>query len=289
MPPQTRARVATYLGLLLLFSCVFYVLILRAGSLRAGGGLYVLGIMWCPAAAALLTCLWRRKPLRELGWGLGSFRWQAWSYLLPFGYALVAYALIWAAGWGGFPNGEFLGKVAARFGWAGRPAAPVIAGYVGVMGTLGFLGSLLSALGEEIGWRGFLVPELMPSLGYTRTVLLTAAIWASWHFPILIGADYNNGTPAWFGLTCFTLLVLGVSFPLAWLRMRSGSLWTGAVLHASHNLFIQSVFTPLTAPRGRVTAYAIDEFGFVLPLVLLGVGFYFWKRRGELAPGASRA
>ncbi len=289
MNPQTRTRVVTYLGLTFLFSCVFYVLIIRAGSLGAGGGKLVMGLMWCPALAALLTCLWRGKPLRELGWGWGGTRWQAWSYLLPIAYALVAYGVIWSAGWGGFPNAEFLGQVAGRFGWPSRPAGTVIAGYVGVMGTLGFLNSLLTALGEEIGWRGFLVPELMPTFGYTRTVFITAGIWATWHVPILVGADYNNGTPVWFGLTCFALLVVGVSFPLTWLRMRSGSLWTGAVLHASHNLFIQAVFTPLTTPKGRVTAYAIDEFGFVLPLVLLGFGYFFWKRRGDVEPEAARA
>lgn len=289
MQPQTRTRVATYLALTLLFSSVFYTLILRAGSMGSGGGLYVMGLMWCPALAALVTCLWRGKPLRELGWGWGGIRWQGWSYLLPFGYGLLAYGIIWAAGWGGFPNREFLGRVIQRMGWASWSTPAILAGYVGLMGTVGFLNSLLSAVGEEIGWRGFLIPELMPSLGFTRTVLVTAAIWASWHFPLLIGSDYNNGTPVWFGLTCFVVLVVGVSFPLAWLRMRSGSLWTGAVLHASHNLFIQSVFTPLTRSTGRVTPFAIDEFGFVLPLVLLGVAFYFWRRRGELEPGSSLA
>ena len=49
--------------------------------------------------------------------------------------------------------------------------------------------------------------------------------------------------------------------------LRSGSLWTATFLHASHNLFIQAIFTPLTG-NTRPTPDAIDEFGFVLPLVI---------------------
>ncbi len=69
---------------------------------------------------------------------------------------------------------------------------------------------------------------------------------------------------------------------MTWLRLRSGSLWTAALMHASHNLFIQGFFTPMTAPSGAITPYAIDEFGFVLPLVVAAAAFWFWRRRHEL-------
>ncbi|MDX9864655.1 MAG: CPBP family glutamic-type intramembrane protease [Anaerolineaceae bacterium] len=45
----------------------------------------------------------------------------------------------------------------------------------------------------------------------------------------------------------FTILVVGISTVFAWLRLQSGSLWPAAVLHASHNLFVQAIFTSLTA------------------------------------------
>ncbi|WP_457831901.1 CPBP family glutamic-type intramembrane protease, partial [Staphylococcus aureus] len=67
--------------------------------------------------------------------------------------------------------------------------------YFIIMGIFGMPGSIANALGEEIGWRGFLVPELYKKIGYTKTSLLTGAIWSVWHYPILIFADYNKGTP----------------------------------------------------------------------------------------------
>jgi membrane protease YdiL (CAAX protease family) len=170
--------------------------------------------------------------------------------------------------------------VAERFGWAGAPLWLVGVGYVLLTGTVGMVRGTSTALGEEIGWRGFLVPELSRTMSFTGTALLSGIIWATWHFPILLFADYNSGTPAWYGLTCFAVMVIGISFVFAWLRLRSGSLWTGAVMHASHNVFIQAVFTPLTTDTGR-TAYVIDEFGWMLALVAVIVAGVVWRRRTE--------
>jgi hypothetical protein len=93
-------------------------------------------------------------------------------------------------------------------------------------------------------------------------------------YPLLIWGDYNSGTPAWYGLTFFTVIVISVSFIFAWIMLKSGSLWTGALLHASHNLYVQGIFTPLTRDTGK-TAWFINEFGAILPLVALGFGIYF--------------
>ena len=147
---------------------------------------------------------------------------------------------------------------------------------------------LSTALGEEIGWRGFLVPELYKTMGYTNTALFSGIVWSLWHYPILIFADYNSGTATWYALACFTVMVIAISFVFAWLRLKSGSLWTGALLHASHNLYVQTIFTPLTKNTGK-TAWYIDEFGAVLPLVAVVFAIYFWNRRNEIAARAQLA
>jgi len=64
---------------------------------------------------------------------------------------------------------------------------------------------------EEIGWRGFLVPELFKTMGFTSAALFSGVVWACWHYPLLIWGDYNSGTPTWYGLTCFTVLVVSIS------------------------------------------------------------------------------
>jgi membrane protease YdiL (CAAX protease family) len=151
----------------------------------------------------------------------------------------------------------------------------------------GFIRSCSNALGEEIGWRGFLTPQLVSTRGFTGASLLTGCIWAVWHYPILLFADYNLGTPGWYALSCFTVMVIGLSVIYTWFRLKTGSLWTATFLHASHNLFIQGIFTPLTGDTGP-TRYAVDEFGFVLPLVIGATAVWFWRRR-DVALAAWRA
>ena len=254
-------KILVFLAITFGLSSVFYYLIISNGSLNAAGGLYVMGLMWCPGIAALITQLIFNKNLAGLGWSWGKTHDQIGAYLLPVLYALIAYAIIWITGLGKF-NYFFPSKLLNFL----------------VVGTLS---SSFLALGEEIGWRGFFLPHLYKITGYTRASLISGLIWAVWHIPILVFADYNSGTPWWFGVMCFVLLAVGASFIFAWFRLKSGSIWTAVFLHASHNLYIQSYFDKATDDTG-LTPYFSGEFGIVLPLVVAGFAFYFWKKRNVL-------
>ncbi|UCE22382.1 MAG: CPBP family intramembrane metalloprotease [Candidatus Aminicenantes bacterium] len=81
-------------------------------------------------------------------------------------------------------------------------------------------------------------------------------------------------------------MLTGVSFVFAWFRLKSGSLWTGMFLHASHNLFVQGL-PGLTTDKG-MTAYLIDEFGAVSAILAIIAAFIFWKKRGQLTAGSSK-
>jgi membrane protease YdiL (CAAX protease family) len=276
----SRRQVMIYLLLTFAFSSVFYFLILTAHRLGAAGGLYVVGIMWCPAVAAVVTLKVNGRKLTELGWKWPQARYATMSWFIPLLYTTIAYAIVWASGLGGFPNHEFVQYLVPRMGLRTSPVVSTVV-YIVLTASFGLIGNLGTALGEEIGWRGFLVPELFKTMGFSSTALISGLVWACWHYPILIWGDYNSGTPTWYGLTCFTVLVVAISFVFAWMRLKSGSLWAGALLHASHNLYIQDIFTPLTRDTGK-TAWFIDEFGAILPIVAIGFAIYFWRRRNEL-------
>jgi membrane protease YdiL (CAAX protease family) len=221
------------------------------------------------------------RKLSDLGWKWPQTSYAVQSWFIPLLYATIAYVIVWSLGLGGVPNHQFTGQLATRMGLRISPAASTAA-YVLLGGIFGMVQSLSTALGEEIGWRGFLVPELFKTTSFTATAFISGIVWSCWHYPLLIWGDYNSGTPTWYGLTCFTVMVVSISFVFAWMRLKSGSLWTGALLHASHNLYIQGFFTPLTRDTGK-TAWFIDEFGAVVPLVALAFGIYFWTRRKELS------
>jgi uncharacterized protein len=278
-PPS---RIGIYLLLTLALSSIFYALIIASGHVAGANGMYVTGLMWSPATAALLTCRITGKPYAELGFGWPRSRWALTAWLLPFAYAGVAYIIVWLSGLGTFGNPAFLAKMSKALGWPAAPAWLIEVGSLLLFGVLGMVRGVATGLGEEIGWRGFLTPEVTRAWGFTRGTFLTGVIWSSWHLPILLFADYNSGTPWWFGMPCFALMVIGSSFAFAWLRLRSGSVWPAAILHGSHNVLIQLWLTPITGASGSITPYAIDEFGFMLAISGIVLGIVFWSKRAQL-------
>ncbi|HYU35675.1 MAG TPA: hypothetical protein VEW48_26260 [Thermoanaerobaculia bacterium] len=158
MPVAARRRIIMFLILTYALSSTFYVLIVSTGKLKA---LPVLGLMWCPGVAALITRLATQRNLRGTGWGWGETRWQILGYLLPAGLGLVVYGLVWSTGIGGLNPGRLI-KSAGGF----SQSVPVI---LAVFATVGLLQGMVFALGEEIGWRGLLVPELAGITSFTNT------------------------------------------------------------------------------------------------------------------------
>ena len=269
-------KIAVFYTLTLLFSNVFNAFVFLGGRLDAGNLLYVTGAMWSPGLAALATKRIFREPIAELPWKWGGARYAWLAYLIPVAYALPVYLVVWLTPLGGFLETDFLKRTADQFGWSSLPSSLVLGLFVIFTATLGLVGKTSRALGEEIGWRGFLVPELSKVVGFTGVGLISGLMWAVYHFPVLLFADYNKGAPAWYSLTCFTLMVVADSFILAWLTLRSQSLWPAAILHGSHNLFIQSIFTPLTRDTGP-TKYIIDEFGIGLVITIGIAAFLVWR------------
>jgi len=280
MRPLTK-QILIYLLLVFGFSCLPYFLIVHSGHVGAGNGMAVMMVMWCPAFAALATCRILRIDPATLGWKWRPVRYVAWSYAIPVLYALPVYLATWALIRGSFAFESFAIPLGEAFGFPTHPRATTLFLAIPCYAIYGVIRSTSSALGEEIGWRGFLFPRLVGRVGFTVGCVLTGCIWALWHYPGLLFADYNAGTKPAYALSCFTLMVIADSFIMGWLRLKSGSLWPAAILHASHNLFIQAIFDRMTSPVGR-TLYVTTEFGAGLVLSIGCLAFYFWTRRIEL-------
>src|SRR5205085_48045 len=67
-------------------------------------------------------------------------------------------------------------------------------------------------LGEEYGWRGYLLPRLLP-LGEVRASALVGLLWAVWHLPLLLaGLNYPGRNP-WLALLVEIVATIGIAFP----------------------------------------------------------------------------
>ncbi|MFT4053783.1 MAG: CPBP family intramembrane metalloprotease [Novosphingobium sp.] len=279
---RVKARISLFVGLTCFATAPFWALGIATGDPTGGRGAYAVGSMWAPGLAALLTCWITGQSVNSLGWKWGRWRWQVLSYLWPLAVCSATYGRVYAFGLGGFPNLDTVNTLRVSLGWPTAGTWAAVSGWFVLFATTGFVRGVAASLGEEIGWRGFLAPILHYRLGFTGGALMTGALWAVWHFPIILFSNYNNATPWWFAIPCFVVEVMSLAVIMSWIRLRSGSLWTGALAHASINLFNQGFFVPLTSSCGAITAYAIDESGAVLPFVLSATAVFVWTKRHSL-------
>lgn len=274
---QPSRRIALYILLTFTFSSFFYVQAARHGLTTA----IVLGLMWCPGLAGIVSSLLTGRSLREIGWSPRPFRYIGVGWITPMLYAWPAYILVWVSGLGTFPDPKHLSALRAYLHLGSLPTPVALVVIYAIVATVVALLGFSGALGEEIGWRGFLVPELSRTTNFRNVSLISGTVWALWHFPLILFSNYHSTTPSWYALSCFFLMVVGISFAFAWVRLKSGSVWAVCMMHAAHNAIIQSYLTPLTANTGR-TAWLVDEFGAaMLPFILI-VAIYFWRRRSEV-------
>jgi len=266
--------VGLFLLILVGFSAVGYYLTIEVGLKRY----YMAALMWAPGLAALLTCKLRGINLNILGWHWGRGRWQGIAYLLPVLYGLVAYGIIWGAGFGGVVDPHYIDKAGEFLGLSGWSDTAIVLFALVIFGGVGITWHISTALGEEIGWRGFLTPQLMCRFSFPVTSLIVGLIWAAWHMPLIYMTKYNAG-PYHLNMQMlnFTIMTIGLSFILTYLRLKSGSLWTAAILHASHNAFVITIFGEMTLKYDDTQWYA-GEFGIVLPATVVAFAGYFWYR-----------
>lgn len=95
-----------------------------------------------------------------------------------------------------------------------------------------------AALGEEIGWRGYMMPKLEELFGTGKAIIIGGIIWGVWHFPANY-AGHNYGTDywgePWSGFIVFTISTIAMGMILTYLTKETGSVWPAAFMHAINN------------------------------------------------------
>lgn len=288
MTPYQKSirKIITFLMLTFGLSTIFYSIIIKTGSIQTGGGLFTLALMWMPGISGMITQLIFEKSLRGMGWKLGKAKYLLLAYFIPVIYCIVVYGITWLTGLGGVPNPDFIKGIQTGFGVSGSATTFYLILYLLEMSTVGVVMGLLSGAGEEIGWRGLFVPELAKVTTFGKTTLISGLVWTIWHMPLILFADYSMpGVPKWFSVLMFTIMVLGINTVFSWLCLKSKSWWPAAIMHASHNLFVQSIFTPLTLQH-KITPFIIDEFGVGLALAGIVLAIIFIRKGKNLGQPA---
>src|ERR687890_822454 len=123
-----------------------------------------------------------------------------------------------------------------------------------------------SALGEEIGWRGYALPRLQTGRSALSASLIFAPIWGLWHLPLwLTGAPVK--TPTFY--VPFFASAFAFSVILTWVyNSTGGSLLMVVLLHATVNLPITLVIDDLGS---RATVPVLLYWGLMIVAAIVVV------------------
>lgn len=259
---RARRGLRTYFTVVVVVSAALQGWIIAHGGLGGPWGVLVFPLMYTPTLASVIARLSGGE-----GFGDVSFRWggaagtraAVTAWLFPVVVGTVAYGIAWTSGLAEFamPTGGMLQGIT-------NPVVRFLA-LLPVALTVGTLISCLSAFGEEVGWRGYMVPRLVQA-GVARADVVSGVIWSVWHVPLILWGGYAVGEyPLLSALLFVATVVPAALFYFRW-RMTSGSVWPAVIAHGSWNVVIQSVFDPFT--HGAHAATWTGESGVLTVLVM---------------------
>ncbi|NJC25605.1 CPBP family intramembrane glutamic endopeptidase [Neolewinella antarctica] len=261
-----------FLTILTVISTPFHYAIVNLYPSR----IYVGALMWSPAIAAIITMKLKGRSTASLNWNWGDWKFIRWAYFIPALYGLITYVLIWVCGFGGLANEEAVTDWAEELGLVGigtlNPTSIIVIAII-LLGTVGVIRAAATVLGEEIGWRGFLIYELKKVLSFTGVSLFAGFIWAFWHWPILL--YYSKNITLEF--ITFFVFVISMSFIMTYYTFKSKSIWPAVIFHSVSNVYIQKVFPPLTS-KIEGTEHWLGENGIMFAIVTCAFGLYYWRK-----------
>lgn len=211
-------------------------------------GILVPVMMFTPTIAAVIVVLALRpvpkgQRLRFLGlWPLRPAKRVVWMTVLglfaPFVLILATVLVAALCGWVQLDLVQFSGyaeivEAAVPPGTPLPPAGVLVLSQLALVPVAAATINAFVAFGEELGWRGYLVPALRP-LGTWPALLLSGAIWGVWHAPIIL-LGYNFGRIDITGVLLMTAGCIAWGVLLGWLRLRSASVWPAVFAHGMMN------------------------------------------------------
>lgn len=244
-PIVTILFVALAMGLAWLVALPMW---LDDGLLNPLAGVLIQMMMFTPAIATLIVmAIFRPVPkgerMRFLGiWPLRPAKRVVWMMVIglfgPFVLIIASVAVAAIFGWvtldlQNFSGFESILLATVPPGTELPPAGIVVFSQLSAVPMAAATINAVFAFGEELGWRGFLVPALRP-LGTWPTLLLSGVIWGLWHAPvILLGYNFNRTDISGLLLMVGGCVAWGIL--LGWLRLRSASLWPAVLAHGMMN------------------------------------------------------
>lgn len=243
-----RSKILAFLGVeyVLVAVCTLPLFLLGAEPM----GPLMLGIsvvfMFLPALAALIV---RRLSGDRSGMFLrpnikGARRQYLMAAFLPGVLTMAGAALYFLLFPGDLDLGlGYMSELLALSGQAAEVPAVTLPQVIGAGLVLTLIAPLvlvnhIAAFGEELGWRGYLLPLLIKGLGERRAVLMNGVLWGIAHAPLVcFGLNYTGEYPGapFTGILMMVVFATVLGVFMSYLTLRSGSVWPACVAHGAVN------------------------------------------------------
>ncbi|MEN9564656.1 MAG: hypothetical protein RIR73_2900 [Chloroflexota bacterium] len=193
--------------------------------------------MWGPGLAAIFVTLFiAKKPFSSLRLNtLGPKRFYLWAWFLPAALTILggAFTLLFGVAKLDLSFTMIQNALSAAPGGADVPPMVIVLSQTLLALTLGPLINVLFTMGEELGWRGFLLPHLLP-LGQWKAVILSGVIWGVWHAPAIAQGHNYPGYPI-LGIFMMIIFCVLLGIIISWLYINTKSPWVAALAHGAVN------------------------------------------------------
>lgn len=128
--------------------------------------------------------------------------------------------------------------------------------------VIGFVIGTVFILGEEIGWRGYLLPRIQQVTSRRRAALVTGFFHGCFHLPlILIATTYDEVGSRWLVAPVVVVTITAAGVFYAYLWDRSGSVWPVAIAHSAANTLFEMGAAAVVATSAVQLAYVAGESG----------------------------
>ena len=260
--------------------------------------LALIATMFCPLLAVLLVQkVWLHQPT-GISWrprlkGNGRYLLAAWFG--PAVFTVLAAVLYFAV----FPSRLDLSGSWLVAAYGGEMDARTLRSELGVSTlsyllqnglmavTLAPLINAVPAMGEEAGWRGYMMPRLKERFGLLNGRLLGGIIWGVWHWPLMLLVGYEYGTnylgAPLLGLVVWCVVCFALNTLLDILYEKTGCIWVPAIAHGAFNAIAalpQVLVTPADAYYNVLGPMPIGLIS-VLPMLALAVGLTLHQMKQE--------
>ena len=242
MNKKALSFVAWTFALSYLYAALFYFVL----GIRSGTGylLMAIGYMWIPGSVAILHYWREKRSLRTWRLLVKPNRWFAFAWLifLVLQFANILVTLLWPSASFSLHMTDFFAQYESlmspeelevmRHQVTNNPLMPLVM-MVGQALVAGVTVNMLAALGEELGWRGYLHEQLI-TLGFWKCSLVIGLIWGLWHAPLILQGHNYPQFPV-LGVLLMTIFCILLSPLYTLIREKSGSVIAASIAHGTLN------------------------------------------------------